>query len=529
MEPSDNSENPFSKSAENHKLLKAINGKKISKILKENLKYIFKFKILQEYKEKLNQTFDTEEGRIREEIEVYLGVDSLNYFKNAHNTLIEINKGEEVDIPNKNIKEIFCIVYCCIFLENFVKYTISQNTLVSGRKTEIIEFLNEGNSEIKEAFKLKEIKTKYITERTQFLNIDKWTEDYYLKDLFKDLKFEKSNSKEIQGSLGNLFYGGYSLEDFNNEKILRGLIVNRYHTLNEKTFLCNLDLFINENLSTLKTEEGLNLCKNSFLMKCFNSYVNRDNQFSNSTKKLVNLFFDNDIYTEKLYNTINETNYFELLLYAYRFSIMSSMANQNSIFSKMIKENCIEVINNAYIPGADLYCDLWVESYLNMIESITRHDGGGYSAGYYICDCGEYYYQQPCGVPVDITYCANCHKEIGGKDERLVIREEDNGQYKIMRIYPNETNKNNVQARGDLQSRYGRNFENGYPNKLFSEFEVEMKAKMNNDFKGISEQNYLLFINETKNIRNLSQISFRILNFIIYSNIYFAYKCGFIT
>jgi hypothetical protein len=90
------------------------------------------------------------------------------------------------------------------------------------------------------------------------------------------------------------------------------------------------------------------------------------------------------------------------------------------------------------------------------------------------------------------------HKKIGGLDERLVIRDEDNGQYKIMRIYPSETNKNNVQARGDLQSRYGRNFENGYPNKLFKEYESEMLAKMNNDFKGILEQNYLLFISETK-------------------------------
>ena len=532
LEVEDDSQNPFSKSAENNKLLKKINGKKIPKILKENLKYIFKFKILQYYKEKLNKDFENDEERIREEINEYLGEESFNYFKNSHNTLIEINNSEEVDIPNKNIKEIFCIVYSCIFLENLVKYTISQNTLVSGRKTEIINFLNEGNSKIKETFKLfilKELKTKYITERTEFLNIQKWTDEYNLKDLFKDLKFEKSNSKEVQGSLANLFYGGYSFEELNSEKEMRNFILNKYHDLNERTFLCNIDIFINENLSTLKTEEGLSLCKNSQLMKLFNSYINREQKFSNSTKKLVDLFFNNETYTEKLSQTINQTNHFEILLYAYRISIICSLATQNSIFSKMIKENCCENINNHYIPGADLYCDLWVESYLNMIDSITKNSDGGYSNGYYICDCGEYYFQQPCGVPVDINFCANCYKKIGGLDERLVIREEDNGQYKIMRIYSSQNNKNNVQARGDLQSRYGTNFENGYPNKIFSEYETEMKAKMNNDYKGILEQNYLLFINETKKIRNLNQISFRILNFIIYSNIYFAYKCGYLT
>ena len=296
LESQDDSSNPFSKNAENHKLLKKINGKSIPKILKENLKYIFKSKICQYYNEELNnKKFKDEDEKIRGEIDIYLGEGSFNYFKSAHNTLIEINNTEEIEIPNKNIKEIFCIVYCCIFLENFVKYSISQVTLVSGRKTEIINYLNEGDSKVKKSFKLfilKELKAKYILERTQFLNIEKWTEDYNLKDLFKDLKFEKTNSNEIQGSLSFLFYGGHNLEEFNNEKELRSIVETQYHTLNERIFLCNLDLFINENLSTLKTEEGLNLCQNSTLMKCFNKYIKKDNKFTNTTKKLINLFFD---------------------------------------------------------------------------------------------------------------------------------------------------------------------------------------------------------------------------------------------
>ena len=63
-----------------------------------------------------------------------------------------------------------------------------------------------------------------------------------------------------------------------------------------------------------------------------------------------------------------------------------------------------------YISVVDLYSDLWVESFLNMIESVTKQDGGGYSNGYYIYDCEEYYFQQPYGVLVEISYCAYCHK-----------------------------------------------------------------------------------------------------------------------
>ena len=211
LESEDDSYNPFSNSSESNRLLKKINEKATSKILKENLKFIFKFKIFEYYNKKLDETLDNEEEKTRQEIDVYLGEESFNYFRIAHDILIKINSDGDVKIPNKNIKEIFCIVYCCIFLENFVKYAFTQITLVSGNKNEIINYLNKRKrkSKVKETFKLfilKELKDKYITERTQFLNIDKWLEDYHLRDLFKDLKFEKSkNNQKIQESLTNLF------------------------------------------------------------------------------------------------------------------------------------------------------------------------------------------------------------------------------------------------------------------------------------------------------------------------------------
>ena len=74
------------------------------------------------------------------------------------------------------------------------------------------------------------MKTKYITETTKFLNIDKWIGDLKLRELFRDLKFEKSrNNEEKKKSLTSLFYGNYSLEILNNEKELRKTIINKYH------------------------------------------------------------------------------------------------------------------------------------------------------------------------------------------------------------------------------------------------------------------------------------------------------------
>ena len=50
-------------------------------------------------------------------------------------------------------------------------------------------------------------------------------------------------------------------------------IVNKYCDLTEKTFLYHIDIFINDYLSILKKEEGLNLYKGSPLIKNFINYT----------------------------------------------------------------------------------------------------------------------------------------------------------------------------------------------------------------------------------------------------------------
>lgn len=54
-----------------------------------------------------------------------------------------------------------------------MKYYINQITLVSGVKSEIINYLNEGTSKIKETFKFffEKIKNKIYFRKTEFLKI----------------------------------------------------------------------------------------------------------------------------------------------------------------------------------------------------------------------------------------------------------------------------------------------------------------------------------------------------------------------
>ena len=197
----DNIYNPFIISVINNQyypLLNKLNQK--SKFLKENLKYIFKYQIFQYYEEDLfNRKLNTDHNSNHLEIEIYLGKSSYKYFLRAYEVLYEILNSNK-EIPLKNIKELFCISFCNFFLEKFTFYLVSQRQLVCDYYYySIIEFFNSKNDNIIKTFKLfilNELKTKYIVDKKEFLNINKWTEEYYLEELFKeiDLKIIENNN-----------------------------------------------------------------------------------------------------------------------------------------------------------------------------------------------------------------------------------------------------------------------------------------------------------------------------------------------
>ena len=85
----------------------------------------------------------------------------------------------------------------------------------------------------------------------------------------------------------------------------------------------------------------------------------------------------------------------------------------------MISPKFIEEIFDSYIPGVELFSDLFVESYFSISKYIESSNKDGYGEGFYICNCGEWYYNPYCGVPVNINHCINCRKEIGGNHQIL--------------------------------------------------------------------------------------------------------------
>ena len=517
-------DNPFSPELKDNEILKEIDGGKkgMPKDLKEILKTIFKFNINQYFNDETRNKKDK-----RDFIKILLGEEAFNDFKNAYENLKNIMLKKIDDIYNYNIKEQYCIAYCNVFLENFVKYCFEEKEYSAGIRNNLLEFLNDKETEtpLKNTIKiviLKIIKTYYIKDQFTFMfKKDIWGNKYYLDSLIKNYNFISTDN------LLHLFYNGKNEENFKNILDEKNAIDKNggfFSNLNKDTFFSILDCLINQNLSNVKS----NVIIKFFYEHSFNPIKIFSKEMGKYTKKLIDLFFDESAFNIKIKPLVENltTDDYELLLYSYKFSLSCSLANKNSIYFKMLGENWEKEIYNAYIPGSELFSDLFVESHYYINKYIENSNKDELGEGFYICNCGEWYYNPYCGVPVNITYCLNCKKEVGGIDEILTKRGKDKYEKEIVRIYYDEINKESVEKREDLIERYKDQW---YDSILLKDFNKEIETKINKDYKGINCSNYLLFINENKQVRKLSQISYRILSYIIYSNIMFNYLLEYLS
>ena len=139
--------------------------------------------------------------------------------------------------------------------------------------------------------------------------------------------------------------------------------------------------------------------------------------------------------------------------------------------------------------------------------------------GAYICSCGYHYTIDKCTFPTREYKCPICSNKIGGKNRNLVKRE---GHIRI--FLDNET-------RTEKLNKLKKYPEKKYlPNLLLDEFEKEITEKKNEMNKGIKISGYSKedFLFNDENVRDMKDITYRFLNFVLYSFIFYANVMGFI-
>ena len=103
---------------------------------------------------------------------------------------------------------------------------------------------------------------------------------------------------------------------------------------------------------------------------------------------------------------------------------------------------------------------------------------------------------------------------IGGTHHKLVERDGH------IRIYLNEEQRKTVSKRPYYVP---------FHSKLLNEYKSEVEnLKINDTFKGFRRVNIEYFLSNKKEVRNLNNISYRLLNFIFYSCIFYSKILGFL-
>ena len=367
-------------------------------------------------------------------------------------------------------------------------------------KNKILSFLNKPSNfkKVIKIYILKILNLIIIKNYKDFLNL---IEEKHL--FYNDFDFKE----KFPCSLNYLFLQNNNFELYKNMRKKYSLCKMQMFRTN-KDFVESIkncddlvifyDLLINEEISSVSSNYNAEFYNklSHFILDILNKI-----KISVKTFSILSLFYDINSFKIKVLPLIKKMPMidYEILIYSHKLAFISSMSTPQSIYSKQFSSNIINDIKNIYIPGGEPNDSLKIESG----EQIKKYFEKGKGEAVYMCSCNYFYTVGNCGLPMETFPCKNCGNLIGGKNHKMVERP---GHVQI--INDNEANKGNCK----------------YLKQLLNEVEYERQKQ----FKGFYKVKYEFFI-KNKKVRNISNITYRILSFIFYSCIYWSEKLDIIN
>ena len=208
-----------------------------------------------------------------------------------------------------------------------------------------------------------------------------------------------------------------------------------------------------------------------------------------------------------------------IILFVLKFILISMKNNKNNFYSSLLNKNkAIKILKDSFLPGIPLALNSNYAKYLKDIEMHLKTKKT--SEGCYVCSCGTFYTVNPCGFPTEISKCVNCGEKIGGENHKLFRREGH------IRIFLNEKARESQLSLGYADKEM--------PNMLLDEYKLFVGGKEKEI--NVKEQDSFLinkndFINLKQNLMNrkIDDLTFRVLNFILYAHIFYSNIIGIIT
>ena len=382
-------------------------------------------------------------------------------------------------------------------------------------------FYNSMNNNYEE-FIIYDFKENWIDFLHEFDSDSDGDNNRFLKYYFLPLDDDDYTKYQEEMNLFDMYQkNGFNVSTEDLNKLIKNYGLDIFLTVSINKIISNLG----SKTYTKDKDEYSNF--SSFIKTLFDN--DKEDLLTFKLKKLLYLFYNSDIFKEKTKkllgyeNDIINPQLFEMILYGFRLCVNvldTKDKEKNYLYKSFFEKNYSDNIEKTFIPGIDISDDNHL-IFLDDVDYHMQYFEDNY--GCYVCSCGCYYCLGPCGFP-DINCalnCRMCHLPVGyapkpfndGGCTRhgMVLREGH------LRIFKNQL------AKESQMKKFNENDEH-IPNMLYEDYKKKIiepiRKKNSTGFNPVSRD---FFLKQEKTIRNLSDIGYRLLNFISYSFLFFGY------
>ena len=463
-------------------------------------------------------------------------------------TIYNNRKEKKEDTNNDLICELYSIAYIKIYMYKYISFTYKNFQLLS-RYEEILKAI-EGNAKtnvrkmikiyaFKVFFKLMgnyqdfkdynyknhqitffdELKDSFVENKVAMLNYYMLPNDKDKMQLFKEY-FDK--------------FDAYKFDNFS--KPINQFVDYIKNNGIDNFYMISTDLIVS-NLSSPNYEKDSNeYTKYSSFTK---NLINDPNvNLPEITKKLFFLYSNDETFNKtmkpkliyKKDQKMIDANQFEILLYGLRFCLQTTNCQNPDgfLYSQIITQDCEKKMSKNCIPGNNTSGNYYVQNYINLEKHLNTKPSDW---GAYVCGCGYFYVLEPCGFPRikdKSGTCPTCKNKIGSGDLPPGIKGYHGfahvpGHYRIFK---------NLEAKKEQFARFsGHNppdSDENIPNMLLADYKKKIDDIKEKEKLGISKVKRNFFEDTKEKVRNQTQIGYRLLNFILYSHLFYANCLGFI-
>ena len=454
--------------------------------------------------------------------------DFLNEFK------IDVDKFYN---KNANITKLFCLgyirSYCYTFVKMHDKPKFNPEEIIKEindcDKTNMLKLyiykiiFNQNNKQI-DVFLKNEEKYK-LNKYSNFSEFIKFEGEQLTNEIYNEI-YDNGDYKTIYKKLTD-----YQKDNFEN-KITKEDLIGGDKLNFDNFFMASNNLI----LSQLKKNDFENdkMYINFYTNICEPLFKKDDDESdTNRLLLLIKFIFENERYKEikREYNIKQKD--IDVLFSGYRYCLNEisekHKKDEDYIYTYIYDQDNLDHIDKKFYPGSDTK----EEPYYELYNKIENHFEKIPNQGCYVCLCDKgYYHSVPSGFPSYSEVnnkCPNCQKPIGSTVKYMEENDEKNNKVRLYKIY--ETikrdkyirifkDKDEIDILSRNKDKYYKLRDLNYMTK--DEFKSKYIIPLYNKEKGLNKIDKNNFKKDNKKIRNLSQLSYRLLNYILYSHLFFA-------